>query len=108
MPVFIEWMFNGIPISQLIEMEKISVADVGRRSKALSIESVDARYAGNYTCKASNIADSVYHSAELIVNGKAALHSSYIFLFQSLPKSLLSRLEMSRWTTETPLWFTVV
>ncbi|XP_062698639.1 cell adhesion molecule Dscam2 isoform X48 [Aedes albopictus] len=68
MPVFIEWLFNGIPIHQVSEMDKINIADVGRRSKVLSIDNVDGRYAGNYTCKASNIADSAYHSAELIVN----------------------------------------
>ncbi|XP_055624201.1 cell adhesion molecule Dscam2 isoform X43 [Toxorhynchites rutilus septentrionalis] len=68
MPVFIEWMFNGIRINRLSAMEKISTTDVGRRSKILSIDSVDAKYVGNYTCKATNVASSVYHSAELAVN----------------------------------------
>lgn len=80
MPVFIEWLFNGIPIHQVSEMDKINIADVGRRSKVLSIDNVDGRYAGNYTCKASNIADSAYHSAELIVNGKHVLNDDCDYL----------------------------
>ncbi|XP_055535113.1 cell adhesion molecule Dscam2 isoform X11 [Wyeomyia smithii] len=68
MPIMIEWFFNGIPISQANFADNVNIADFGKRIKALAIDGVDARHAGNYTCKATNRANSAYHSAELIVN----------------------------------------
>lgn len=69
MPIMIEWFFNGIPISQTAFASNVNIADFGKRTKALAIDGVDARYAGNYTCKATNRASSAYHSDTLIVNG---------------------------------------
>lgn len=42
---------------------------LGKKSSAMTIESVNDNHAGNYTCKASNNAYSVNYTAELVVNG---------------------------------------
>ncbi|XP_049546748.1 Down syndrome cell adhesion molecule-like protein Dscam2 isoform X11 [Anopheles darlingi] len=69
LPIDIEWFFNGKPLSRYHhELDKLKVADFGKRTKALSIDEVDARYAGLYSCKATNVASSVEYSHELIVN----------------------------------------
>ena len=47
----------------------MSVMRGGKRTSLLTIDSVMARHAGNYTCKAKNLAASVTYSTQLIVNG---------------------------------------
>ncbi|XP_035788169.1 Down syndrome cell adhesion molecule-like protein Dscam2 isoform X26 [Anopheles albimanus] len=68
MPIMIEWYFNGVAISGAPFSDSVSIADFGKRTKALAIDGVDERYAGNYTCRATNRASSTQHTAELIVN----------------------------------------
>ena len=63
----IEWMFQNQPIDD--KREDIIISNVGKRGKQLSIESVGATHAGEYTCVASNIAGSNTRSAVLDVNG---------------------------------------
>ena len=67
-PILIEWFLNEVTMEK-VELDNIHITDVGKRGKMLSIDAVNERYAGNYTCKASNLADSVQHTAELFVNG---------------------------------------
>ena len=69
MPIMIEWLFNNASISKASFSDSVNIADFGKRTKALAIDGVDERYAGNYTCRATNRASSTYHTAELIVNG---------------------------------------
>lgn len=66
-PLEITWTFNGRPIQSY--HGDVIVSDTGKRVKQLTIESVAARHAGEYTCVASNAAGSVSHSAVLDVNG---------------------------------------
>ncbi|KAL1383366.1 hypothetical protein pipiens_000413, partial [Culex pipiens pipiens] len=73
MPIMIEWFFNGTPISQTAFADSVNIADFGKRTKALAIDGVDARYAGVFMCKATNQASTAYHSTELIVNGLCPL-----------------------------------
>ena len=54
-------------MSELISI--IHISDIGKRGKMLTIDGVNERNAGNYTCKAKNAADTVFHTSELIVNG---------------------------------------
>lgn len=42
---------------------------MGKRLSVLMIDSVNARHAGNYTCKARNLWASASYTAELVVNG---------------------------------------
>ncbi|XP_020284790.1 Down syndrome cell adhesion molecule-like protein Dscam2 isoform X19 [Pseudomyrmex gracilis] len=65
-PLEITWTFDGRPIQAY--HSDVIVSDSGKRVKQLTIESVAARHAGEYTCVASNAAGSVSHSATLDVN----------------------------------------
>lgn len=60
-------MFNSEPLNS--DNFGVTVIETGKRTKQLTIDNVDARHAGEYTCIASNIAGSVSRSAELVVNG---------------------------------------
>lgn len=66
-PVTIVWKFNGKAISS--SDSDIIVTKINRHMSALSIESVAARHAGEYTCVATNRAGDVSHSTTLAVNG---------------------------------------
>lgn len=65
LPIGIRWYFNGEDIND----PAIAITNIGKRSKALTIDSVTASHAGNYTCEASNKADIIHFSAELFING---------------------------------------
>lgn len=65
-PVEFKWLFNGKP---LMAFDSISTTKLGKRSSVLTIESVNGKHAGNYTCQVSNRADTVNLTATLIVNG---------------------------------------
>lgn len=60
-------MFNSESLET--RQHDIIVTETGKRTKQLTIDSVDARHAGEYTCIASNIAGSVSRTAVLAVNG---------------------------------------
>lgn len=62
----ITWLFNGAHINAYTG---VSIVKGGKKASILTIDSVHAGHAGNYTCKARNDADSAEYSAELIVNG---------------------------------------
>lgn len=49
--------------------EDILIAKMGRRSSVLTIESVSARNAGNYTCQGSNVAGKASYTTQLRVIG---------------------------------------
>lgn len=68
LPLNIEWLFNGHNINTI---EDINVAKISKRASALSIESVSARHAGNYTCVGHNPAGNASFSAQLFVNGSS-------------------------------------
>lgn len=67
LPLEISWMFDGQPIE--FDYSDTIKIDSGKRHKLLTIESVSARHAGEYTCIASNLAGSVSRSANLVING---------------------------------------
>ena len=67
LPLEIEWMFNGQPVSR--DQTDMIMSNSGKRLKMLTIESVNAKHAGEYTCVASNDAGSTSRSAILDVNG---------------------------------------
>lgn len=65
-PIDFKWLFNERPIS---EIYGISTVKLGKRTYALTIDSVSGKHAGNYTCEASNSAGVDRYNAALIVNG---------------------------------------
>lgn len=66
LPMDITWLFNGAHINAYTG---VSIVKGGKKASILTIDSVHAGHAGNYTCKARNDADSAEYTAELIVNG---------------------------------------
>ena len=66
LPIDIEWLFNEYPISSF---SGISVMKGGKRTAVLTIDNVQARHAGNYTCKAKNRAAATNYTAALFVDG---------------------------------------
>nr|XP_050869879.1 cell adhesion molecule Dscam2-like isoform X13 [Vespula vulgaris] len=65
-PVNIVWKFNDKTIGP--DDSDITITKINRHMSALSIESVTARHAGEYTCVATNRAGNATHSTTLAVN----------------------------------------
>ena len=61
------WLFNGESIG--LQNPDVEITWINKHMSAISIESVAARHAGEYTCVARNKAGNVSHSAILAVNG---------------------------------------
>lgn len=75
-PIEIEWALNGKPI--VSSYPDISIVSTSKRVSLLTIDSVSASHAGEYTCTASNAAGGTSCSASLAVNGIAkALYTFY-------------------------------
>lgn len=66
LPMDVMWMFNRAPIEP---NHDVIIEKRGKRIHVLTIESVQAQHAGNYTCFARNVAGAVEHTSRLIVNG---------------------------------------
>lgn len=67
-PLEIKWLFQNEPVEA--SRPDIVVSESGKRAKQLTIESVGAKHAGEYTCIAENNAGSRLRSAVLSVNGR--------------------------------------
>lgn len=68
LPLEIVWMFDQQPLDDS-QRTDIVIAESGKRTKQLTIDSVNAQHVGEYTCVASNIAGSTSRTAVLSVNG---------------------------------------
>ncbi|XP_047359251.1 Down syndrome cell adhesion molecule-like protein Dscam2 isoform X29 [Vespa velutina] len=66
-PLDISWAFNGTPI-ETNHGSDVVVGSTNKKNSVLTIESVAARHAGEYTCSASNRAGAASHTALLTVN----------------------------------------
>lgn len=62
----ITWLLNNRSVETFGD---ISMSKIGKRIHLLSIESVASHHAGNYTCRAKNVAGMTEHAAVLTVNG---------------------------------------
>lgn len=77
LPIDIIWSFNGRVIDiangafdeHNYDNPDIVISRSSKRASQLTIESVAARHAGEYSCTASNTAGSATHSSILSVNG---------------------------------------
>lgn len=65
-PIGIRWTLNGKPIANF---QGISTMRTNKRSSQLTIDSINAEHAGEYTCIAKNDAGTASHKAVLHVNG---------------------------------------
>lgn len=66
LPIEFKWLFNGRPVT---EIAGVTTVKLGKRNSVLSIDSVNGKHAGNFTCQASNLAMIVNYTSQLIVNG---------------------------------------
>ena len=67
-PIVISWDFNGESLNG--DNSGIDVNVLNKRVSSLTIESVTAKNAGNYTCNAKNSAGTFSYTSQLVVNGK--------------------------------------
>lgn len=82
LPIEITWAHNGIPIRR--SRSDINIVATSRKNSILTIESVAASHAGEYTCSASNLAGATSQSATLAVNGNqlsAISERTFLILF---------------------------
>ena len=66
LPVSITWSLKGEVVSSDPD---VTTSMIGRQISLLNIKYVDYQHSGVYTCRATNPAGSVTHSAQLRVNG---------------------------------------
>ena len=66
LPLDIAFGFQGNTIAP---SEDIVISASGKRAKQITIESVNAKHAGEYTCIAANLAGTTTRTAALSVNG---------------------------------------
>ena len=85
----IEWMFQNEPVDE--KRDDIIVSNLGKRGKQLSIESVGAAHAGEYTCVASNAAGTATRTAVLNINGIILTKKNKIFTQNLCPLIILKK-----------------
>lgn len=95
-PIEISWTLGTSDVGKI---EGIAVSQVNKRINTLSIESVEARHAGNYTCTARNPAGTDSFTATLNVNGTSFLAPSFLFV---LPPTLSACVPYSRHSVVYP------
>lgn len=86
LPVEIYWLMNGNLLSN--DREDIHLSKNGKRISVLTIESITAQHAGNYSCLAENKAGSINYSTELFVIGKTTefyVLISFTYVYVSYP-----------------------
>lgn len=66
LPMTVQWQLNGFDIPSYLE---VSTSIIGKRIHVLSIDSVKADHAGNYSCIAKNQAGIAEYTAPLVVIG---------------------------------------
>lgn len=66
LPMNISWTFNGKPVQRL---NGISTYQTSKKTSQLTIDSVNAEHAGEFTCIAQNEAGTQSFSSTLNVNG---------------------------------------
>jgi len=66
LPLDIDWTLDGQQISEDLG---ITTSRVGRRGSVLTIEAVEARHAGNFTCHARNLAGHQQYTTPLNAYG---------------------------------------
>lgn len=69
-PINITWWFEG---KLLTSTDDVTIANIGRRASALSIDQVSWKHVGKYTCIGKNRAGLASHSSVLLVNGLSVL-----------------------------------
>lgn len=85
LPIEFRWFINDRPVS---EFYGITMAKMGKRNSVLTIDSVNGKHAGNYTCLASNTASIANYTSQLIVNGTLYTSSFDLYPYNYLYYSI--------------------
>lgn len=75
LPVTFEWLKDGDLISSDMG---IFTRKYDENTESLSIENVESRHSGNYSCIIRNVAGKAMHTAQLMVRGKSHILEYYI------------------------------
>ncbi len=81
MPITFRWTFHG---QELSSQMGIATMRINSRVSLLSIDSIAAGHAGDYTCTAQNSAGQVNHTAVLLVQGFHFFGFSLAFFLSDL------------------------
>jgi hypothetical protein len=82
-PLNILWLKDGSPLSGLDEDDTVKILTFDHFNSMLTIESLELRHVGNYTCQAANLAGTASHSQAVLVNGKTSGEEKYMSQFLS-------------------------
>ena len=102
MPITVSWSLKG---QELNSGPSITTNMIGQRASLLIIASVDYTHIGEYTCRATNPAGSVTHSADLKVNGKSWSHRKALEIVLLINVLNLSFLFRATRSSSILLWF---
>ncbi len=87
LPIKFRWSFHG---KELSSQMGISTVRLNSRMSLLSIDSIAAGHAGDYTCTAQNSAGQANHTAVLLVQGSFVNKQKKMFFFPNATNSLPS------------------
>lgn len=89
-PIQIDWFLNGQPIDR--QQNEITIVNTSKRVSLLTIDGVNAKHAGEFTCVASSTSGSTSYSTTLAVNGisymQYTIENNRVLFFISIIKSL--------------------
>ena len=88
-PLEIEWLKDGVPLfvdrssskSTPVHLKGVTVSQVTEFSSMLNFASLRSEHAANYTCRATNVAGSFNHTAQMIIQGE---HLQFFFRIQKI------------------------
>lgn len=66
LPATLSWMFNGQPLATT---DNVIITKTGSKISSLTIDSVSAKDAGNYTCVGVNNVGNTTFTSTLFING---------------------------------------
>lgn len=101
-PIQITWHKNGRPLPLEKDLTLQNLED----SSLLIFRKTSSRHSGNYTCFASNAADTVNRTSRLVVNGKLKL-SFYLWTFPRTIWNILWRCK-AIFTKYSVKWFCLI
>ena len=99
LPVSITWSLKGEVVASDPDM---TTSMIGSQISLLNIKHVDYQHSGVFTCRATNSAGSVTHSAQLKVNGNLTGEAVEIFYLQR-SRILSPSPSGRRWSTRESL-----
>lgn len=94
-PLEIEWLKDGVPLfaekssskSTPTHLKGVTVSQVTEFSSMLNFASLRSEHAANYTCRATNVAGSFNHTAQMIIQSECSwVFASFCEFFANFHK----------------------